>query len=188
MKILLVFFMSMLMFAQCGQQNTSKELELKEKELALKEKELELKEKEKTAEKEKAEPEKKAEPKTEEKKKVEPPKKKKPVGSKGCNLRNQVVFKKGTSAQTFKCELDTNSGNTKHRYLLKAEAGQDLTISFTSNGASYDVTAPKGGGRVNGVTTARELVKLNEDGTWTISVNIDGSASFGSYTINFEIK
>lgn len=192
MKISILIFVAVFVFAQCPNPNSSKDLELKEKELALKEKELELKAKEKESEddkkKEAAKEVKKEKPAEPAPKKKEPSKKKKPTGTKGCGLRNQVVFKKGTSAQTFKCDLATNSGNTKHRYLLKAEAGQDLTISFTPTGASYDVTAPKGGGRVNGVTSAREVVKLNEDGTWTISVNLDGSASFGSYTINFEIK
>ena len=194
MKVIVILFFSMLLFAQCPNQNSTKELELKEKELALKEKELELKVKETIAEKdadekkEKAESEKKAEPETEKKKKAEPPKKKKPTGSKGCGLTNRIQFKKGTSASTFKCELDTNTGNTKHRYLLKAEAGQDLTISFNSTAATYSVIAPKGQGRINNMSSPRETVNLNEDGTWIINVNINRNTSFAPYTINFEIK
>ena len=191
MKIFAVVFFVALMFGACPNQNNSKELELKEKELELKAKELELKKK--AEEKEEAD---KEVAKAEEAEKTAPaskpaatPKPKpKARGSKGCELRNQVVFNKGSSAKTFKCSLDTGTGNTRHRYLLKAEAGQDLTISFNSTGASYNVIAPKGGGRANGVTSAREVISLNEDGTWTVVVNINGGTSFSDYTVNFEIK
>ena len=192
MKILLVTVFAFLVFAQCPSQNADKELALKEKELELKEKELELKEKEKEKEDKKDE-EKETKKKEEVKAKPEPkkseaPKPKKSSGTKGCGITNRVQFKKGTSAQTFKCDLDTNSGNTKHRYTLQAEAGQDLTISFKSTDSNFDVTAPDGGGRVNGVKSAREQIPLNKDGKWIISVNLDSGSSFGDYTINFEIK
>lgn len=167
----------MLVFSQCPSQGSNKELELKEKELALKEKELELKNKQ-NQEKPAATPEKQA----------DPAKSSGTSGSKGCELTNRVRFAKGTSAQTFKCNLDTNTGNTKHRYTLAAEAGQDLTITFKSNDASYDVTAPDGGGRLNGITSNREQIALNKDGTWTIAVNLAPGSSFGDYTINFEIR
>ncbi len=191
MKILLLAVFAFLVFAQCPNQTSDKELAIKEKELELKEKELELKEKEKE---EKEKEEKKEEKEKEEKpapapvKKAEPAKKKAPVGSKGCAITNNVRFKKGTSAQTFKCDLDTNTGNTKHRYKLRAEAGQDLTITFKSTDANYDVTAPDGAGRVNGVTSNREQIMLNKDGTWIIAVNLAPGSTFGDYTINFEIK
>lgn len=185
MKLLLITVLAFLVFAQIACQDSSKELELKQKELALKEKELDMKAKEKELDDKKqkandkpaATPEKEAEP-TE----------KKTAGSSGCNLTNPVRFKSGTSMQTFKCELATNNGNTKHRYTLQAEAGQDLTITFKSTDASYDVTAPDGAGRFNGLTSPREQVALNKDGKWTISVNLDPSATFGDYTINFEIR
>lgn len=121
--------------------------------------------------------------------KSEPAKKKEPEGSKGCAVTTRVKFKRGTSAQTFKCELDTNTGNDKHRYTLYAEAGQDLVITFKSTDASYDVTAPDGGGRYNNIYSPRLPIKLDKDGKWTVAVNLDkSSSSYGSYTINFEIK
>jgi hypothetical protein len=185
MKLLLITVLAFFVFAQCPSQDSSKELELKEKELALKEKELELAAKEKSGEKDdKKETAKEAAPE----KKAEPAAKKEPAGSSGCALTNRVRFKSGTSAQTFKCELATNNGNTKHRYTLDAEAGQDLTITFKSTDANYDVTAPDGAGRFNGLTSPREQIPLNKDGKWIVSVNLDPSASFGDYTINFEIR
>lgn len=188
MKILLLTFFAMLVFAQCPNQSSEKELELKEKELALKEKELELKNKD-------DESDKKEEKKKDEKPAATPEKKADPAkasssssDSKGCALTNRVRFAKGTSAQTFKCELDTNTGNTKHRYTLDAEAGQDLTITFKTTDANYDVTAPDGAGRLNGIYSTREQIQLNKDGRWVISVNLDPGSSFGDYTINFEIR
>lgn len=185
MKSLLITVLAFLVFAQTACQDSSKELELKQKELALKEKELDMKAKEKELEDKKqkandkptATPEKEAEPAE-----------KKTAGSNGCNLTNPVRFKTGASMQTFKCELATNNGNTKHRYTLQAEAGQDLTITFKSTDASYDVTAPDGAGRFNGLTSPREQIALNKDGKWTISVNLAPGATFGDYTINFEIR
>lgn len=185
MKSLLITVLAFLVFAQTACQDSSKELELKQKELALKEKELDMKAKEKELDDKKqkandkptATPEKEAEP-TE----------KKTAGINGCNLTNPVRFKAGASAQTFKCELATNNGNTKHRYTLQAEAGQDLTITFKSTDANYDVTAPDGVGRVNGIVSPREQIQLNKDGKWIISVNLDPGATFGDYTINFEIR
>ena len=191
MKVLLLAVFAFLVFAQCPSQNSDKELELKEKELALKEKELELKSKEKDSDVViDAAPKKaatKAEPAAE--KKSDPPKSSSSSssGSKGCSLTNRVQFAKGTSAQTFKCSLDTNTGNTKHRYLLAAEAGQDLTITFNSTAASYEVVAPKGAGRF-GPFYGRESIPLTEDGTWIINVNITSGSSYSDYTVNYEIK
>jgi hypothetical protein len=192
MKLLLITVLAFLVFAQSACQDSSKELELRQKELALKEKELDMKAKEKDNEDKKDKDDKKEvakeKPTATPEKKAEPTEKKEPAGSSGCGLTNLVRFKKGTSAQTFKCDLATNNGNTKHRYTLQAEAGQDLTITFKSTDASYDVTAPDGAGRFNGLTSPREQIPLNKDGKWIISVNLDPSVTFGDYTINFEIR
>lgn len=109
-------------------------------------------------------------------------------GSKGCSLTNNVRFAKGASAQTFKCELDTNTGNTKHRYVLDAQAGQDLTITFKSTDACYVVTEPNSGGRTTCFNSYREQIPLTKDGKWIVGVELVPGATFGDYTINFEIR
>jgi hypothetical protein len=183
MKLLLITILAFLVFAQTACQDSSKELELKQKELALKEKELDMKAKEKELNDKKqkandkptATPEKEAEP-TE----------KKTAGSNGCALTNPVRFKAGTSTQTFKCDLATNNGNTKHRYTLQAEAGQDLIITFKSTDASYDFTDPDGT-RILDIITS-ETYQFHKNGQAVVSVNLAPGATFGDYTINFEIR
>jgi hypothetical protein len=186
MKLLLITVCAFLVFAQTSCQDSGKALELKEKELALKEKELEMKTKEKDKDDKKEVA--KEKPTATPEKKAEPTEKKESAGSKGCGLTNEVRFKAGTSAQTFKCELATNTGNTKHRYTLQAEAGQDLTVNFKSTDAVYDITAPDGAGRFNDLIDPTMHIPLDKNGKWIISVKLPPGQTFGDYTINFEIR
>ncbi|MBX7170895.1 MAG: hypothetical protein K1X72_08055 [Pyrinomonadaceae bacterium] len=167
----------------------SKELELKEKELALKEKELELKQKSsKESNPVKAE----NTNKTETVKATETVKTNDSAITKGCQPTNAVNFKKGTSGQTFKCQMSGKNG--QHKYTLDAKAGQIFNIQFESNGAGtapyavYKIVNPDGVLETENEEGNTEK-QLDKTGKWTVTVDLSSSATNPSaeYTITFTI-
>jgi len=161
----------------------SKEIELKEKELALKEKELELKQRSS----------KEAEPvKAENTNKAETVKANDAPITKGCQPTNVVNFKKGTSGQTFKCQMSGKNG--QHKYSLDAKAGQMFNIQFEANGAGtapyavYKIADPDGVSFRQNEEGNLQLL-LDKTGKWTVTVDLSSSATNPSaeYTITFKI-
>lgn len=163
----------------------SKELELKEKELALKEKELELKQKSS----------KETEPvKAENTNKAETVKANDAAITKGCQPTNVVNFKKGTSGQTFKCQMSVKNG--QHKYTLDAKAGQIFNIQFetTETGsdpdAFYKIVNPNGVLELENEEGNTEK-QLDKTGKWTVTVDLNLSSTatnpWAEYTITFTI-
>ena len=184
-KLTILILLSLLALAGCGGSGTdkAKELELKEKELALKEKELDLKQKSsKNGDSEKAG----------NTNKTETVKGTDPASTKGCQPTNAVNFKKGTSGQTFKCQMSGKNG--QHKYTLYAKAGQIFNIQFETNGAGsaphavYKIVNPDGVlEREN--EEGNSEVQLDKTGKWTVTVDLSSSATNPSaeYTITFTI-
>ena len=161
----------------------SKELELKEKELALKEKELELKRRSSNE----------SDPgKAENTNKTETAKATDSAITKGCQRTTAVNFKKGTSGQTFKCQM--NGKNGQHKYTLYAKAGQMFNIQFETTGAGtapyavYKIVNPDGVLKRED-EEGNSQVQLDKTGKWTVTVDLSSSATNPSaeYTITFTI-
>ncbi len=161
----------------------SKELDLKEKELALKEKELELKQKSSK------EPDPVTVANT---KKTETVKATDSPSTNGCQPTTAVNFKKGTSGQTFKCQMSGKSG--QHKYTLNANAGQMFYIQFEANGAGsapyavYNVVDPDGVSQIVD-SEGNSQGALDKTGKYTVTVDLSSSAKNPSaeYTITFKI-
>ena len=161
----------------------SKELELKEKELALKEKELELKRRSSNE----SDPAKAGNTN-----KAETVKENDSAITKGCQPTTAVNFKKGTSGQTFKCQMSGKNGQQK--YTLNANEGQMFYIQFEANGAGsaphavYTVADPDGVLRIEDAE-GNSQGPLEKTGKYTVTVDLTSSASNPSaeYTITFTI-
>ena len=161
----------------------SKELELKEKELALKEKELELKRRSSNE----SDPAKAGNTN-----KAETVKENDSAITKGCQPTTAVNFKKGTSGQTFKCQM--NGKNGQHKYTLYAKAGQMFNIQFETTGAGtapyavYKIVNPDGVLKRED-EEGNSQVQLDKTGKWTATVDLSSSATNPSaeYTITFTI-